>query len=285
MCKSQSPHPASHVRIPSTASSVRSVKAAFPLIASAHQLCHSARQDHQDHPDHQDKKDRQVSPEVPDSQEDQENKEHHAQLKTLLASNAQQALTVHPDHPAQLVDQETMDNPEIQDKEAAADHPAHQDHPDRLDNPDNPEVQVNQDSQDKTELDLAASQDPRDHPAQPEIPEDQVNPEVQDNQAEQGHPVHQVLQVNPDNQEVMDIQDNLDQPAFLAQMQHTAPAPVGPPFLCAFGPNPVPDIYNQLNARRKANTRKKKSILIYCINVMLLQFIVSALNTSHKELF
>jgi len=78
--KSPLPRQASHVRIHSTASSVRNVKAVSQLIASAHQPCLSAPPAHQARPDHQDKKVLQVSQEVQDNQVDLESKVHHAQL-------------------------------------------------------------------------------------------------------------------------------------------------------------------------------------------------------------
>jgi len=221
------------VRTPSTASSVRSVKAVFQHIASVHHLCHSALQDHQAHPDHLAKKEAQANPEVLVSPEAQENKELHAQLKTLLASSAQPVPMAHLDLPAHPEDPETMDNPAVQDKEAAVVHPDHQDQPDQLASQDNPEAQDNQDSQVSPELDRAADQDQKDHPAQQETQEDPVSQEAQDNQEDKDHPDLQELQVSQASPVEMVIQDNLEALAFLETTLPTAHVLVAPVSLCA----------------------------------------------------
>lgn len=174
------------------------------------------------------------SQEVPasqDSPEHQESREPHAQLKTLLASNAQlepQAQLVHPD---QLAMQEAQDSPDNQDREAEMVHPAHLDPQAQPVNQDSQEAQDSPASQVRMELDRAADPDPRDHQAHPDSQEHQASPEVQATQVDPAQLDHPASPAPPDNPVEMDTPVSQDKPVFQVPMLPTALAPQEP--LCS----------------------------------------------------
>jgi hypothetical protein len=213
------------VRIPSTASSVRSVKEACPAIASADlHVRLLVAPDLQDHLDLLDLADSPAVPEKPDNPVDLDNKEPHAQLNNKPASSAQLELADLPDHLDQLEEPDIPAALDNLDMEAAPDHPDHVDHLDLLDSPDIPEALASPENLELLALALLLDLDPKDLPAQLDTlvaldnPEDLDIPEVKDS------PDLLASLDTPDSPVEMVNLEKLDRLELMEATQLTAPA-------------------------------------------------------------